>query len=111
MESYLITRQLLRITIMWHRKLLLALLIFVSAYCQSQEPEFSSQPQKRAEYGWVMYVSGGAGYYVSNRGTPRYLESEVSNLSHVANLRIMWHPDHLLKVGIETGHDLLFVHI
>ena len=88
---------------MWHLKLFIFFL-FVSLTGLTQEPEFSSQPQKRAEYGWVMYVSGGAGYYVSNRGTPGYLESDVSNLSHVSNLRIMWHPDHLLKVGLETGH-------
>ena len=88
---------------MWHRKLFVFFLLF-SVYSYAQEPEFSSQPQKRAEYGWVMYLSGGAGYYVSNKGTPRYLEHDVSNLSHVSNLRIMWHPDHLLKVGLETGH-------
>ena len=88
---------------MWHLKLFL-LFSFVSLQAFSQEEEFSSQPQKRGEYGWVVYVSGGAGYYVSNRGTPNYLESKVSNLSHVSNIRIMWHPDHLLKVGLETGH-------
>lgn len=65
---------------------------------------FSSQPQKRGEYGWVAYVSGGAGYYVSNRGAPDYLNPVVSNLGHNVNFRLMWHPDHLLKVGLETGH-------
>jgi len=88
---------------MWHHKFFI-LLLFVSSVCSAQEPEFSSQPQKRAEYGWVLYASGGAGYYLSNRGTPNYLNTQVSNLSHVSNLRIMWHPDHLLKVGLETGH-------
>ncbi|HEY0039216.1 MAG TPA: hypothetical protein VGB71_01065, partial [Flavisolibacter sp.] len=70
-------------------------------HSQAQENEFSSQPQKRGEYGWVLYLSGGAGYYVSNRGTPEFLNAKVSNLSHVSNIRIMWHPDHLLKVGLE----------
>jgi hypothetical protein len=73
----------------------------VNAFCQEG---FSSQPQKRAEYGWVAYISGGAGYYVSNRGAPAYLNPKVSNLGHVSTIRIMWHPDHLLKVGLETGH-------
>lgn len=83
--------------------LLLALLFFGNnVFCQDEG--FSSQPQKRGEYGWVLYASGGAGFYVSNRGVPQHLNAVVSNLSHVSNLRIMWHPDHLLKVGLETGH-------
>ena len=80
------------------------ILFFVSSVVHSQEEGFSSQPQKRNEYGWVAYISGGAGYYVSNRGAPDYLKPVVSNLGHLANIRIMWHPDHLLKVGLETGH-------
>lgn len=88
---------------MWHlRNILVFLLLSFQSF--AQENEFSSQPQKHGEYGWVVYVSGGGGYYASNRGTPNYLEQKVSNLSHVANIRIMWHPDHLLKVGLETGH-------
>lgn len=88
---------------MRHLKYLFVFLL-ISVNCFAQEDEFSSQPQKRGEYGWVVYVSGGGGYYLSNRGTPNYLDSKVSNLSHVSNIRIMWHPDHLLKVGLETGH-------
>ena len=88
---------------MWHRNFFV-LFLFVSSVCLAQEPGFSSQPQKRGDYGWVLYASGGAGYYLSNTGTPNYLNTQVSNLSHVSNLRIMWHPDHLLKVGLETGH-------
>ncbi|RYF83382.1 MAG: hypothetical protein EON98_10360 [Chitinophagaceae bacterium] len=78
--------------------------MFISFTSFGQDEGFSSQPQKRGEYGWVLYVSGGAGYYLSNRGAPDYLERKISNLSHVSNIRIMWHPDHLLKVGLETGH-------
>jgi hypothetical protein len=88
---------------MWHLRLFIAAMLF-TLHSQAQENEFSSQPQKRGEYGWVLYLSGGAGYYVSNRGTPEFLNAKVSNLSHVSNIRIMWHPDHLLKVGLETGH-------
>ncbi|HEU4902904.1 MAG TPA: hypothetical protein VFT06_08930, partial [Flavisolibacter sp.] len=71
--------------------------------CFSQE-EFSSQPTRRSQYAWVAYFSGGPGYYVSNKGAPPFLSRNISNLSHVASFRIMWHPDHLLHVGLETGH-------
>lgn len=73
-------------------------------FAGAQDSLFSSQPQKRAQYGWVLYISGGAGYYMSNSGVPQYASPQVSNLGHVASIRIMWHPDHLLKVGLETGH-------
>src|SRR5829696_945069 len=84
--------------------LLFGLFMLVGLKASSQEDEFSSQPQKRGEYGWVVYISGGVGYYVSDKGTPSYLNPKVSNSGHATNLRIMWHPDHLLKVGLETGH-------
>ncbi|MDQ3278631.1 MAG: hypothetical protein M3Q06_09905 [Bacteroidota bacterium] len=87
-------------------KLLFALVLFLLAGFTSfaQEEEFSSQPTKRAQYAWVVYAGGGPGYYVSNSGAPPYLTRKISNLSHVATFRLMWHPDHLLKVGLETGH-------
>jgi hypothetical protein len=69
-----------------------------------QEEEFSLQPKKRGAYAWVATLSGGGGYFVSNEGAPEYLSRKISNLSHVASFRLMWHPDHLLNVGVETGH-------
>jgi hypothetical protein len=77
------------------------LLCLLKSYSQEQ---FSSQPTKRAQYAWVAYFSGGAGYYVSNKGAPQYLSRNISNLSHVTTFRLMWFPDHLLHVGVETGH-------
>lgn len=88
---------------MWRLNLVFASFLFCLT-ANAQDEGFSSQPQRRGQYGWVVYASGGAGYYVSNSGVPRYANPTVSNLGHVANLRIMWHPDHLLKVGVETGH-------
>lgn len=83
-------------------KIILSFGLLVSAWC-CQAQGFSSQPQKRGEYGWVLYASGGAGYYVSNSGAPAHLSTKISNLNSVTNLRLMWHPDHLLNMGIETG--------
>lgn len=81
--------------------LFLFLLLLLKGYGQE---EFSSQPTKRAQYAWVATFSGGPGYYVSNKGAPPYLSRKISNLSHVTTFRIMWFPDHLLHVGLETGH-------
>ena len=89
-------------------KKFLSLVFFVFLCCSftavAQEQEFTLQPKKRGAYAWVATFSGGAGYFVSNDGAPEYLSRKISNLSHVATARLMWHPDHLLNVGIETGH-------
>lgn len=79
-------------------------LLFCSSFASAQEQEFTLQPKKRGAYAWVATFSGGAGYFVSNDGTPEYLSRKISNLGHVASFRLMWHPDHLLNVGVETGH-------
>lgn len=81
--------------------LILGLLLAGTACCQE---EFSSQPAKRGDYALVTYISGGLGYYPSYSGALAYLRPEIKNLNPVATVRVMWHPDHLLKVGIETGY-------
>jgi len=87
-----------------NKKLLFLFGLLLCLLTSSAQEEFSSQPTKRAQYSWVAYFSGGAGYYVSNKGAPPYLSRNISNLSHVTTFRIMWFPDHLLHVGLETGH-------
>jgi hypothetical protein len=86
-----------------YKKFIAVFLLFLCNETFAQE-EFSLQPRKRGAYAWVATVGGGAGYFVSNSGAPPYLSRKISNLSHVASFRLMWHPDHLLNVGIETGH-------
>jgi hypothetical protein len=86
-----------------YRTIVAFILLFLCTESIAQE-EFSLQPRKRGAYAWVATFGGGAGYFVSNNGAPPYLSRKVSNLSHVASFRLMWHPDHLLNVGLETGH-------
>jgi hypothetical protein len=85
-------------------KIILGFLLLAFSIQSYGQEEFSLQPRKRGAYAWVASFSGGAGYFVSNSGAPPYLSRRISNLSHVASFRLMWHPDHLLNVGIETGH-------
>lgn len=66
--------------------------------------EFTSRPTGRGEYSLVAYAGGGFSYYASNGGMPDYLRPSVSKWNPVGTLRIMWHPDHLLKAGLETGY-------
>ncbi len=69
-----------------------------------QEKEFTSSPNRRGAHSLVAYFSGGANYYVSESGAPKHLATRVNTLNPVASFRLMWHPDHLLKLGVETGY-------
>jgi hypothetical protein len=70
----------------------------------AQQGGFTSEPVKRGDYSFVVYVSGGLGHYPSYSKDLAYLNPEIKNVNPVSTIRIMWHPDHLVKVGLETGY-------
>ncbi|MBA2745991.1 MAG: hypothetical protein H0U44_07200 [Flavisolibacter sp.] len=76
--------------------LLFALQSFVAFAQQSEK-------KKRGTYALVAYVGGGVGYYLTLAGVPAYLNPQVSKWSSLTSLRVMWQPDHLVRVGVETG--------
>jgi hypothetical protein len=78
-------------------------LLFTCTESRAQTEGFTSQPTKRNEYALVVYGGSGPGYYFSVSGVPDYLQPKVQKISPVSTIRLMWHPDHLIKVGLETG--------
>lgn len=87
-----------------HIRLLVALSFAALTACAQNDDKFTSRPTGRGEYSLVLYLSGGMGYYASTSGAPAYLHPAVSRWQPVGTLRVMWHPDHLLKAGLETGN-------
>ncbi|RYZ21760.1 MAG: hypothetical protein EOO16_11735 [Chitinophagaceae bacterium] len=71
---------------------------------QAQEPEFTSKPGRIGDHALVAYINGGAGFFFSGRGAPDYLRPALRRVNPVGTVRILWHPDHLLKVGLESGY-------
>lgn len=70
-----------------------------------QDEAFTSSPNKRGTHSLVLYVSGGLGYYyIQKDGLPTHLSTTPQHLHRVGTVRVMWHPDHLLKLGVETGY-------
>ncbi|GAB4091431.1 hypothetical protein [Flaviaesturariibacter terrae] len=74
----------------------------------AQDSLFTSQPTGRGKYALVAYFNAGIGFFASERSMPSYLNPKLSRFNPVATVRIMWHPDHLLKAGIESGHITFF---
>lgn len=79
------------------------MLLLACVKSMAQDEGFTSQPTKRGEYALVVYGGSGPGYYLSVAGVPDYLQPKVAKFSPVSTIRLMWHPDHLIKVGLETG--------
>jgi hypothetical protein len=84
------------------------LLLFLLSLClvlisQAQEDSTATKKKKRGQYSLDIYVGGGIAYYFSVAGVPEYLQPEISKWSSFSSIRVMWHPDHRIKVGVETG--------
>jgi len=63
-----------------------------------------STVSKRGPYTLVITAGGGLSYYATHLGVPSPLEQlRVSRFGMPATLRVMWHPDHRLRIGLETG--------
>lgn len=84
------------------------LLLLLSREAAAQE-EFTSSTRKKGDYSLVLYTSGGLGYYYQQKqSVPGFASPNLHNLHRVGTVRVMWHPDHLLKLGLETGYLTFF---
>ena len=57
----------------------------------------------RGKYALVAYVGGGISRFVGTAGTPPGFNRSINKNGPMGTLRIMWHPDHRLRFGIESG--------
>lgn len=54
---------------------------------------------------FVLYVGGGVSAYTARINTqPIGLQTNINRVSPAATLRIMWHPQYRLRLGLETGY-------
>jgi hypothetical protein len=51
----------------------------------------------------VAYVGGGFSRFAGVAGTPPGFNRSINKNGPVGTFRIMWHPDHRLRFGIESG--------
>jgi hypothetical protein len=84
--------------------LLYILLLLASFKTFSQAEEVSLNKQRDKKYTLILYLSGGFGYFPSSKGAPAYLQPQLTKVNPVNTARVMWHPDHRLKAGFETGY-------
>ena len=75
----------------------LLVLVFYSGYGQQDTVDVTNR------FSIVGYVSAGGGIYTSRIITPPESQANLSRFSPVTSFRLMWHPDHRLRLGLETG--------
>jgi hypothetical protein len=82
---------------------LLVLLICMQFPSFAQEKSLTDVTEKTGLYSLNVFAGGGVSFYVADPGSPSGLKSQVSQTHAIGTLRVMWYPDHLLRIGLETG--------
>ncbi|HEX2608790.1 MAG TPA: hypothetical protein VHK91_15510, partial [Flavisolibacter sp.] len=57
----------------------------------------------RGTYTIVVYGGGGLSYFTGRAGTLPDAPVDIHKLNRIGTFRLMWHPDHMLRVGLESG--------
>ena len=76
---------------------------------QSSQRTDSTNTTTRGPYTIVVTAGGGLSYYSTHLRVPVVLEqTQVSRFGVPASLRLMWYPDHRLRIGLETGWTTMY---
>ncbi|MBD2699773.1 hypothetical protein IC229_03935 [Spirosoma sp. BT702] len=83
--------------------------LFGSLGARAQQSEIDSLLSQRGPYAIVVTAGTGLSYYSTHLGVPPTLEAaRVSRFGFPGTIRVMWYPDHRLRVGLETGWTTLY---
>lgn len=81
------------------------------ASAQSVQRMDTIQPTQPSRGPYTIVVTAGSGlsYYSTHLGVPPALQdSRISRFGFPATIRMMWYPDHRLRVGLETGWTTMY---
>jgi hypothetical protein len=68
-----------------------------------------STDTKRGPYTIVVTAGGGLSYYAAHLGIPPGLENaRLLRFGTPASFRVMWYPDHRLRIGLESGWTTMY---
>jgi hypothetical protein len=63
----------------------------------------SQEEKEKGEYALVAFAGGGISFFQGHAGTPGSLNAAVNRKAPIGTFRLMWYPDQLLRVGVESG--------
>lgn len=96
---------------MRHRAAGLILLLLATALplaASAQTGEVPVPAGHDSTYSLVVYAGGGWGQYIATPGAPADLPVDYVKGGVAGTVRLMWAPDHLLRLGIETGWTTMY---
>jgi hypothetical protein len=77
--------------------------LFMVSMAHGQLKQDSIAANNRGIYSLILYAGGGISFYTGDAGTPVGLPSTIYTVHPIGSFRVMWQPDHLLSVGLESG--------
>ena len=84
---------------------ILTLFSVESALSQTSKIVNKQKFRLKRNYSLVLYVGSGIAQYVANINTqPIGLQTNIMQTSAYETFRVMWHPNHRLRVGLESGY-------
>jgi len=67
-------------------------------------PQLRAQSSADSAYSLVAYIGGGySRYSTASGGPPPGVPVDLAKSGLAGTARVMWHPDHLIRLGFETG--------
>lgn len=94
---------------MRHRAARLILLLAIALPCAATAQTGGTDATGHdSSYALVAYVGGGWAQYISTPGSPADLPVDYTKGGLAGTVRLMWEPDHLLRLGIETGWTAMY---
>lgn len=93
-----------------HVKFFILSFLFLSlhSFAQDVQEEVFDGPSPKKEFAIVAYFGGGLSYYTARPGIPSHSNADVKRHAPIGTLRVLWHPDHRLRVGIESGYTTFY---
>lgn len=88
--------------------ILLSAVLIGSASAVRAQPESRPDSTRPGQYAIVLYATGGISLFPSVAGTPDHLETHVAYWGPSGTVRLMWFPDHRLRVGLESGWTTVY---
>jgi hypothetical protein len=70
-------------------------------------PGYAAAPRDSA-FSLVLYGGGGYALYAASITPPPNISPNIHRGGFSGTVRLMWHPDHLLRVGVESGWTRFF---
>ncbi len=93
---------------MWSNKLVFITLLLVAQVSWAQVDADTTAP-KRDPYNFVVMIGGGISHYSRFIGVPPGVQNvTIDRLTVPATVRLMWYPDHRLRIGLESGRVPLY---